>query len=354
MRAKPIQLSAEEKDALERRVRSGTAEQRQVFRARIVLLAAQGQPGVAIAKLLRCRKASVSKWRRRFAAQGLAGLEDAPRPGKPPVYTAETERRILAMLDQSPPEGYARWNGPLLSKALGDVDVQFVWKVLRRHGISLERRRSWCISTDPDFAAKAADVVGLYLHPPDNAVVLSVDEKPHIQALERAQGWLRLPNGRAVTGRSHEYTRHGTTNLFAALNVATGEVHGHHAQRRRRVEFLGFMNRVVAAHGNREIHVILDNLNIHKPKHDRWLQRHKNVRFHYTPTHASWLNQIEIWFSKLSRDALAGASFTSPEALRAAIDSYIRVHNANAKPFRWTKPVVKPSAPKRHYAELRS
>jgi transposase len=353
MRAKPIQLSVEEKDALERRVRSGTAEQRQVFRARIVLLAAQGQAGVSIAKLLRCRKASVSKWRRRFVAQGLAGLEDAPRPGKPALYTAETERRILAMLDQPPPEGYARWNGRLLSKALGDVDVQFVWKVLRRHGISLERRRSWCISTDPDFTAKAADVVGLYLHPPENAVVLSVDEKPHIQALERAQGWLRLPNGRAVTGRSHEYTRHGTTNLFAALNVATGEVQGHHAQRRRRVEFLAFMNRVIGVHGDREIHVILDNLNIHKPKHDRWLQRHKHVHFHYTPTHASWLNQIEIWFSKLSRDALSGASFTSPEALHDAIDSYIRVHNAQAKPFRWTKPVVKPSAPKRRYADLK-
>lgn len=354
MRAKAIILSSEEKDTLERRVRSATAEQRQVFRARVVLMAAEGQLGIAIAKELRCRTASVSKWRRRFVAQRLAGLEDAPRVGKRPLYTAETERRILALLDLPPPQGYAHWNGPLLSKALGDVDVQFVWKVLRRHGISLERRRSWCISNDPEFAAKAADVVGLYLHPPDNAVVLSVDEKPHIQALERAQGWLRLPNGRAITGHSHEYTRHGTTNLFAALNVATGHVQGHHAQRRRRVEFLAFMNKVIGEHGDREIHVILDNLNIHKPKHDQWLRRHKNVRFHYTPTHASWLNQIEIWFSKLSRDALRGASFTSPEALRIAIDSYIQVHNTTAKPFRWTKPFVKPSAPKRRYAELRS
>ena len=196
--------------------------------------------------------------------------------------------------------------------------------------------------------------VGLYLHPPDNAVVLSVDEKPHIQALESAQGWLKLPNGRAITGYAHEYKRHGTTNLFAALDVATGQVQAHHTQRRRRVDFLAFMNKVVAHHGTREIHVILDNLNIHKPKHDGWLQRHKNVRFHYTPTHASWLNQIEIWFSKLSRYALKGASFTSPEQLRTAIDNYIQAHNADAKPFRWTKPVVKQSAPKRNYTELKT
>ena len=258
------------------------------------------------------------------------------------------------MLDEPVPEGYARWNGPLLAKALGDVDAQFVWKAMRRHGIALERRRPWCISTDPEFAAKAADIVGLYLHPPDNAVVLSVDEKPAIQALERAQGWLKLPNGKAITGYAHEYKRHGTSNLFAALNVTTGEVQAQHTRRRRRVEFLAFMNQVIAQHGDRKIHVILDNLNIHKPNHDRWLQRHKNVRFHYTPTHASWLNQIEIWFSKLSRDALKGASFTSAPQLRTAIDKYIQVHNASAKPFRWTKIIIKPSAPKKHYADLKT
>ena len=257
------------------------------------------------------------------------------------------------MLDEPAPKGYARWNGPLLAKALGDVDAQFVWKVMRKHGIALERRRPWCISTDPEFAAKAADVVGLYLHPPENAIVLSVDEKPHIQALERAQGWLKLPNGKAITGVAHEYKRHGTSNLFAALNVATGQVLASHTNRRRRIEFLAFMNKVVSQYGGREIHVVLDNLNIHKPKHDHWLQRHKNVRFHYTPTHASWLNQIEVWFSKLSRDALKGASFTSPAQLRAAINQYVEVHNANAKPFKWTKPVVKQTTLKPNYANLK-
>ena len=142
-----------------------------------------------------------------------------PAPG---IYNSDTERRVLAMLDEPVPEGYSRWNGPLLAYALGDMDVQFVWKVMRRYNLVLERRCSRCISTDPEFAAKAADIVGLYLHPPDNAVVLSVDEKPGIQALERAQRWLRLPNGKAVTGYAHEYKRHGTSNLFAALNVATG------------------------------------------------------------------------------------------------------------------------------------
>jgi transposase len=353
MGAKPIQLMAEERRTLETWSRASTSEQRRAFRARVVLLLSRGLTNQEAASQLKCRAATVSKWRGRFQRRRLDGLSDAPRPGKPPLYGPETERRILNMLDQPPPPGFAHWNGPLLAKALGDVDPQYVWKVLKRHGISLQRRRSWCISTDPNFAAKAADVVGLYLHPPDNAVVLSVDEKPHIQALERAQGWLKLPNGRAITGYAHEYKRHGTTTLFAALNVATGEVQACHTRRRRRVEFLGFMNQVVAQHSGREIHVVLDNLNTHKPKHDRWLQRHKHVHFHYTPTHASWLNQIEVWFSKLSRYALQGASFTSPTELREAIDRYIEAHNVEAKPFKWTKTVVAPSAPKRKYADFK-
>jgi len=353
MGTKSIELTAEERHTLERWVRASAGEQRRAFRARVVLLLSQGLTHQQIGARLNCRRATVSKWRGRFVRQRLEGLADAPRSGKPSRYQPETERRILAMLDQPPPQGYARWNGPLLAKALGDVDVQYVWKVFKRHGIALERRRSWCISTDPNFAAKAADVVGLYLHPPDNAVVLSVDEKPHIQALERAQGWLKLPNGRAVTGYAHEYKRHGTTTLFAALNVNTGEVQAHHTNRRRRVEFLGFMNQVIAQHPGQEIHVVLDNLNTHKPKHDRWLQRHKRVHFHYTPTHASWLNQIEVFFSLLSRHALQGTSFTSPAELRDAIDRYIEVHNQDAKPFKWTKAVVAQSAPKPRYADLR-
>ena len=182
--------------------------------------------------------------------------------------------------------------------------------------------------------------------------MICVDEKPHIQALERAQGWLKLPNGKALTGFSHGYKRHGTTTLFAALNVATGQVKSGHYKRRRRREFLDFMNEVITDYPDQEIHVILDNLNTHKPKRDRWLSRHKNVHFHYTPTHASWLNQIEIWFSILSRRTLKGASFTSPQQVRNAIDLFIAAYNKEGAPFEWRKREVHPVGLKKHYSNL--
>jgi len=231
--AVPVILTQEERATLGSWVRAGTSEQRRVLRARIVLAAAEGRTNSAIAAQLGVSPVTVGKWRTRFGRERLAGLQDAPRSGKPPTYGVETERRILAKLDEDPPEGYATWNGPLVAQALGDVSVHQVWRVLRRHRISLQRRRSWCVSTDPEFAAKAADIIGMYLDPPENAVVLCVDEKPGIQALERAQGYLRLPNGRALTGFSHEYTRNGTTTLFAALEKATGLVRAGHYRRRR-------------------------------------------------------------------------------------------------------------------------
>lgn len=295
---------------------------------------------------------TVSTWRVRFAAKGIAGLQDQPRRGRPTVYGAETEQRILALLDAPPPEGHDSWNGRLLAKALGDVPAHVVWEVLRKHGIQLQRRRSWCISTDPEFAPKAAEIVGLYLSPPENAVVLSIDEKPHIQALERDQGYLRLPDGKAVRGVSHEYKRHGTTTLFAAFNVLTGTVRGKHTERRRREEFLAFMNEVIADYPGQEIHVVLDNLNTHKPKHDLWLARHPNVHFHFTPTHASWLNQVEVWFSILSRQALKHSSFRSPREVRDRIDAFIQTYNRDAHPFRWRAKDVRPSAPRPTIADL--
>jgi DDE superfamily endonuclease/Homeodomain-like domain len=224
----------------------------------------------------------VSLWRHRYADQGLEGLQDKPRPGKQPIYTNATDKRILKLLDKPPPDGFARWTGPLLAGALGDVDVQYVWRFLRSHKIDLAVRKSWCESNDPNFTAKAADVVGLYVAPPAKAIVLCVDEKPSIQALERAQGYLKLPNGRALTGQSHDYKRHGTTTLFAALEVATGKIIAAHSKRRRRVEFLDFMNSVTAAFPGRKLHVILDNLNTHK-KNEHWLKAHPNVQFHFTP-----------------------------------------------------------------------
>lgn len=195
-----------------------------VERARVILLANQGKDNLEVARELKTRPARVSKWRRRFAKLRLEGLLDAGRTGRPPRYDQGAEKRVLTLLDEPPPEGYGTWSGPLLAQALGDVSDDQVWRVLRKHGICLQRRRSWCISTDPEFGPKAADVVGLYLNPPENALVLCVDEKPSIQALERAQGWLRLPNGKSLKGFSHGYKRHGTTTLFAAFDIVTGQV----------------------------------------------------------------------------------------------------------------------------------
>src|SRR6187200_2947328 len=215
-----------------------------------------------------------------------------------------------------------------------------VWRFLREHNIDLAARKSWCESNDPQFTAKAADVVGLYVDPPAKAIVLCVDEKPSIQALERAQGYLRLPAGRALTGQSHDYKRHGTTTSFAALEVATGKIIAAHSKRRRRVEFLDFMNSVTAAFPNRKLHVILDNLNTHK-KNEHWLEAHPNVQFHFTPTSASWLNQVEVWFSILQGQSLSGTSFTSLKQLQEHIDAYVNAYNDRAEPFVWTKKKVR-------------
>ncbi len=348
-------LTAAERSRLEGWVRSSKTEQRLVERARIVLAAAAGLGGSrAIGRELGCARGVVSKWWVRFARERLGGLADAPRSGKPKTYDAAVDRRILAALDRPPPEGFARWTAPLLAKQLGDVSDQHVWRFLRAQRIDLAGRKSWCLSADPEFAAKAAAIVGLYLAPPDHAIALAVDEKPAIQALERAQGYLKLPDGRSLHGQAHEYQRRGNSTLFTALNVATGQITAQHTKRRRRVEFLAFMNQIVADYPEQEIHVILDNLSTHKPKRDQWLARHKNVRFHFTPTHASWLNQVEIWFSILARSALNGASFGSVAALRAAIDAFIQAYNATATPFQWRRTTFHPKGLAQRITDLRS
>jgi transposase len=287
----------------------------------------------------------------RYARNRLAGFSEVGNRGPEPKYGPETGRRILALLDTKPPPGFANWTAPLLAKALCDVHEQYIWRFLRAQKIDLSGRKSWCESKDPDFVRKAAEIVGLYMAPPENAIVLAIDEKPSIQALERAQGYLKLPSGRSMTGQSHDYTRHGTTTLFAALDVATGKVIGRHSKRRRRVEFLAFMNEVVAGYPDQEIHVILDNLSTHKPKRDMWLARHKNVHFHYTPTHTSWLNQIEIWFSILAGKSLNGASFNAVDQLKAHVDAFIAAYNETAKPFAWTKSKVHQKRLKPCFAE---
>src|SRR5450755_2177669 len=347
-----VSVTVEEEQILQQWAKAGTNEHRLVERAKVILLLNQGKDNLEIARQLNTRPARGSKWRQRFAKHRLDGLRDADRKGRPSTYDQTTDKRVLALLDDSPPEGYGKWSGPLLARALEDVSDDQVWRILRKYDICLERRRSWCISTDPEFGTKAADIVGLYLNPPQNALVLCVDEKPSIQALERAQGWLRLPNGKTLNGFSHGYKRHGTTTLFAAFDIATGQVIAGHYNRRRRREFLDFMNEIVAAYPDREMHVVLDNLNTHKPTDDRWLKRHPKVHLHFTPTYSSWLNQVECWFSILSRQALRGASFTSPHHLRQAIDDFVEVLSIRGAPFEWTKAVVHPTSPKPKYADL--
>src|SRR6266478_6247060 len=338
--ATAINLSTEERAELEGLARSTKTEHRLRQRARIVLFAADGMASRAIGRRVGCTTGTASKWRVRYSDRRLAGLDETGNRGAEPKYTAQTGRRILVLLDQPPPKGYGRWSGPLLAAALGDVDVQYVWRLLRGQKIDLAGRKSWCESKDAAFVAKAADVVGLYIAPPENAIVICVDEKPSIQALERAQGYLKLPSGRALSGHSHDYKRNGTSTLFAAFEVATGQVIAAHKRRRRRIEFLDFMNGVVAAYPGKDLHVVLDNLSTHKPKCDRWLKRHPQVHFHFTPTRASWLNQVEIWFSILEGKSLSGASFTSVKQLREHIDAFIEAYNRNPTPFAWTKAVV--------------
>lgn len=328
------------RNALVQLARSRSEEARLVERARIVLLCLEGKRNEEVARELSVRPNTVGIWRKRFAEQGLPGLRDLKRSGKPPVYGPELRSRILTTLEQPPPKGQARWDGGSLAQALG-VSDDIVWRILRKEGIQLSRRRSWCVSTDPEFTRKAADIVGLYLDPPNNALVLSVDEKPTIQAIERESGYVKTSSGKVVRGMKSTYKRHGTVNLFAALEVATGAIRGKSTQTKKREDFQTFMDEIVADYpADQEIHVILDNLSTHK-KNDEWLAAHPNVTFHFTPTSASWLNQVEIWFGILSRKALTGASFTSREQLVKAIEDFMSVYNQKAAPFVWRKREVK-------------
>lgn len=335
-----------EKDriTLEEWANSRSLEWRLVERARIVLDLLGGRTVTEVARDHKTGQNTVIKWRKRFAEFGIKGLFDQPRSGKPPKYDKNFRNEVLKALEEPPPHGQACWDGAALAKRLNASD-DAVWRILRKEGICLARQRSWCVSTDPEFASKAADIVGLYLAPPVNALVISVDEKPSIQALERTTGYVCTSSKKIVQGLKSTYKRHGTLNLFAALNVATGEVHTKTTELKRRVEFLDFMDQVLSElpeSSDKEIHVILDNYCIHK-KNDAWLADHPNVTFHFTPTSASWLNQVEIWFGILSRKALKNASFKSIEELRTAIENFIEVYQQTAKPFVWRKREVKGS-----------
>lgn len=343
----------DDRTVLERWASSRTLEARLVERARIILQCLEGKAVSAVARNLKVRPNTVIDWRRRFESEGITGLQDRPRSGKPRRYTEEFRNQVLAMLEMPPPRGQASWDGPAVAKHL-NASVHAVWRVLRKEGICLSRQRSWCVSTDPEFATKAADIVGLYLNPPEHALVLSVDEKPSLQALERATGYVETDNGKIVRGLKSTYKRHGTLNLFAALEVATGAIRTQTTQKKRRVEFLEFMDHLLSGlPAGKEIHVILDNYCIHK-KNDAWLAAHPTVYFHFTPTSASWLNQVEIWFGILSRKALRGASFRNLEHLRQAIEDFVAVYGPTAKPFIWRKREVKGSQLRNTIVNLRN
>lgn len=341
--APELECSPEDKASLVAVAKSQTAEARAVERARIILACLEGKEIQQVAQELGVSIPTVTKWRKRFALWGLRGLQDQPRPGKPVTYDAAFRDRVLSLLEQPPPPGMSHWDGPAVAEKL-NASVYAVWRVLRREGIYLQRLRSWCVSTDKEFAPKAAEVVGLYLNPPINAVVLSVDEKPSLQAIERSSGYVETDSGAVVRGLKSTYKRHGTLNLFAALEVGTGQVHTKFTDYKKREDFLSFLDGILADQPQgKEIHVILDNYSTHKRNHD-WLAKFEGrVQFHFTPTSASWLNQIEIVFSLLQRKTLSGASFKTKDQLREAIEAFIKKHNEHAKPFRWRKREVKGS-----------
>ena len=337
-RARSVVLSEANEIELNARARSKSVPARDVERARIVLLAAQGLPAAVIAARVGCSRPTVVMWRQRYASQGLAGLSDAPRPGAPRTIPQKLRDEILIRTLAGPPKklGVTHWSSRLLSDQLG-VSHMTVARVWREYGLKPHRWETFKFSTDPELEAKVRDVVGLYLNPPERAVVLCMDEKSQIQALDRTQPVLPLAPGLAER-RTHDYVRHGTTTLFAALEVATGKVTEACYPRHRHEEFLRFLQRVAKVYPRRHLHIVLDNYGTHKhPGVKRWLQRHPRIHLHFTPTGASWINMVEIFFGIITRQAIRRGTFTSVRQLTQAISRYIKAWNERCEPFAWTK-----------------
>jgi len=333
--APAILLDRETQSTLTGWVQAPSTPQAMALRSRIVLAAAQGRSNQQIASDLGIPEVTVGKWRRSFAALGLEGLRDAPRSGRPPKHDASVWQKVQTLACQQP-QAQSRWSVRTLAREVG-LPHSTVHAILNASELQLHRIRTFTYSPDPEFEAKLLDIVGLYLNPPEDALVLCVDEKTGIQALDRTQPLLPL---RAHQPRSwtNEYVRHGTQTLIAALEIATGKVVAHIRNRRTSVNFLRFMNDVVRAYPDRELHVVADNLNIHKNEAARrWLGRHPRVQFHYTPTHASWVNLVECFFSILSKQALAHSVQRSKQDLKDLLSRFLASYNANCGPFTWTK-----------------
>ena len=333
----PLILSREERETLERWRRRHSTSQALALRAGIVLGGADGATNTAIAKELRLTKQTVGKWRSRFLLQRLDGLLDEPRPGAPRKITDAQVERVVVQTLESKPKDATHWSTRSLAKASG-LSRSSVHRIWQAFGLRPHRWESFKLSTDPLLIEKVRDIVGLYLDPPDRALVLSVDEKPQIQALDRSQPVLPMRLGQ-IERRTHDYVRHGTTSLFAALNVKTGKIIAEHHRRHRSVEFRKFLD-TIDANVPREldVHLVLDNYGTHKtPLIKRWLLRHPRFHLHFTPTGASWINQVERLFADLSNKQLRRGVHRSTLELEQAIRQYIDIRNRHPKPFIWTK-----------------
>ncbi len=332
-----MKLTKQEREELETIVRKRHGSAALARRARCVLLWIDGERRVDIRTKLACNDGFVTRWTQAFEMQGLAGLVSV-HPGRVPKQpVAKLEARVLnKTLKHKPSDGSTHWSSRKLAAALGDVSFSAVQRIWRKHGVQPHRLERHLISNDPDFEAKAADVIGLYLNPPAHAAVFCVDEKTAIQALDRKDRMLPLAPGRAES-HGFEYKRNGTLSLFAALNTATGEVIGKTAARHTSEQFVAFLQDVLASQpAQREIHVICDNVSSHKTERvQTFLAEHSQVRIHYTPTYSSWLNQVENWFSRIQRDVISRGIFASVKDLDKKLMRYIKVHNKDPRPIKW-------------------
>lgn len=335
-----VKLTAKQRRELEQRVARAAEAAPVIRRLQVVLWSAQGVAGSEIARRLHLTVEAVSRIRRRFVDSGVAGLASRPKGGRTDHAVAPaTVERVVELAMSPPPAGRSRWTTRLLAREVG-LTAGCVSDLLRRHGLKPHRVRTYKVSRDPQFVAKVRDIVGLYLQPPEHAVVLSVDEKTSIQALERPQPPLPLRSGRA-TRHTHDYKRHGVVDLYAALEVATGAVTHRLSNRHTAADFLSFMRQVARRYPDRELHVILDNSSTHRtPEIRAWLAAHPRIHFHYTPTSASWLNQVEGFFGSLTKQSLSVTEFPSKKALRDHLAAYMRAWKKNPTPFAWTKPAA--------------
>lgn len=343
-RAAEVVLTGEQRRELERIVRAATSQQRLVKRARVALLAEKGLTNEEIAPLVALSAHKVGKWRRRVAEQGIEGIADRPRAGGPRRYGHDERLRVFQTACSPPPQGETQWTVRSLAAAVG-IGKSQTHAILSEADLKPHQVRSWLTSIDPNFDTKQAEVCGLYLNPPEGAIVVSIDEKTSLQAKEPIRQEIALTPGTPAR-REFEYKRHGTVALLAALLVHTGEIKGKVYERNSRVEFLDFLELVEAEiPADKQVHAILDNLQVHKTAEVvAWLEAHPRWHFHFTPTHASWLNQIELFFSILSRRLLRRGSFRSKEDLKEQLLSFIQRYNPSAKPFAWTyqgKPLTK-------------